>query len=419
MTPPTWAQMVRVFGRIGVLSFGGPAAQIALMQSELIDRRGWLDQATFLRALSLCMMLPGPEAMQLATYAGWRLRGIPGGILAGALFVLPGAAVIAVLVALYAQWGDMPAIRAAFLGIKAAVIVIVIQALRKIGAKALGSVQGVALAGCAFAAIFLIDAPFPLIVAAAACFGYAFGMPGQPGAAAPPALSATGGAIAWRTAAIWTALWLAPLFALSLGNHQLLAELGWFFARLAVVTFGGAYAVLAYMTQTVALDHGWISTEQMIDALGMAETTPGPLILVTQFVAMLSGHIAGGPGLALAAGAVALWATFVPCFLWIFVAAPHLDRIAGWPRLESALQAVTAAVVGVILNLSVIFALHLLFTQVAFAGAGPWRWPVVAGFVPQAALLTGLAAVLLLWLRLGLGISLMVMAGAGLVLGMV
>jgi chromate transporter len=416
VTAPDTLALVRVFGRIGLLSFGGPAAQIAVMHRELVEERPWLDEPTFLRALSLCMLLPGPEAMQLATYAGWRLRGVPGGLIAGLLFVLPGAAVIAVLVLLYAAHGDVPLVRAAFTGIKAAVIVIVLQALLKIARKALTRGSAWVLAAAAFLAIFAFNLPFPLIIAAAALWGALSAAPREtPPAPAPPA-----GAAPWRVATLWLGLWLGPLVALSLAGPQLLADLGWFFARLAVVSFGGAYAVLTYMTQTVVQEHGWISTAQMIDALGLAETTPGPLILVTQFVAMLAGHQAGGVGLALAAGAVALWATFVPCFLWIFLAGPHLDRIAARPRLAAALEAITAAVVGVILNLSIWFALHVLFAELGRLSAGPMALPVPrwSSLDPVALGLVLLAALLMPGLRLGLVPALLLMAGAGLILGL-
>jgi len=410
--PPSYSEMIRVFGRIGLLSFGGPAAQISLMHRELVDERPWLDDQSFLRALSLCMMLPGPEAMQLATYCGWRLRGVPGGLIAGGLFVLPGAVVIAALVWLYAAFGTLPLVEAAFLGIKAAVIAIVIGALWRLAPKAFTRVDGPWLAVLAFFALYALQLPFPLIVLLAAGWGWL--RADLKAAPAPVATPPTTGL--WRTGAVWTALWLLPLIGLSVTGQTLLADLGWFFARLAVVTFGGAYAVLAYMTQTVVTDHGWLSTQQMIDALGLAETTPGPLILVTQFVAMLTGQIQGGPALALAAGAVALWATFVPCFLWIFLAGPYVEWIAARPRLTAALQAVTAAVVGVIANLSLWFALHVLFGQVGSWNLGPAQlpWPGWSSLDPVALGLTGLAAALLLGLKRGPDETLAVMALAAL-----
>ncbi len=415
---PSLSELVRVFGRIGLLSFGGPAAQISLMHQELVERRPWLDEQTFLRALSLCMLLPGPEAMQLATYAGWRLRGVPGGLIAGGLFVFPGALVIAVLVGLYAAYGDIPLVQAAFLGIKATVIVIVLQAVLNLSRKTLSGAEPGILAILAFLAIFALNLPFPLIILAAAVWGFSRKPSEQPSvsqnvdtALARPA----------RTAALWLFLWLAPLVLLTLSGQTLLSDLGWFFARLAVVTFGGAYAVLAYMTQTVVENYQWISTDQMIDALGLAETTPGPLILVTQFVAMLAGQLASGMSLALAAGVVALWATFVPCFLWIFVAAPYLDVIAQRPRLSGALRAITAAVVGVILNLSVWFGLHVLFGTIGEVEFGPISLPIpVFSTLDIAAVgLTSLAGFLIFIRKTGLAMTLGIMIGAGAILHLV
>ena len=402
MMTPSFPEMIRVFGRIGLLSFGGPAAQIALMHRELVEDRPWLDEDTYLRALSLCMLLPGPEAMQLATYAGWRLRRVSGGLLAGALFVLPGAAVIAALVGLYAAYGALPLVQAAFLGVKAAVIVIVVQALIKLMRKALTGTSAWILAVLSFVAIFAFNLPFPAIIALAAIAGAV--LIDMPTATTSGTQSKTTGANPLRTLAVWLPLWLGPLVTLSVTGPKLLAELGWFFAWLAVVTFGGAYAVLAYMTQTVVETHGWISTAQMIDALGLAETTPGPLILVTQFVAMLTGQIQGGASLALAAGAVALWATFIPCFLWIFLAAPWLEQIAARPRLGAVMKGISAAVVGVILNLSVWFALHVLFGTVTPLTDGMVRLPVPAldTLDLSALALTVIAAGLMGWRKLGM-----------------
>jgi chromate transporter len=409
----SWRDMTRIFGRIGLLSFGGPAAQIALMHRELVEERDWLDEQGFLRALSLCMLLPGPEAMQLATYAGWRLRGVAGGLLAGLLFVIPGAIIIAVLVGLYATYGQVELVQAAFLGIKAAVIVIVLQALLKVSKRALVERSAWVVAGLAFIAIFAFNLPFPLIIAVAALWGFLTSK-----GVANPAPATKTNSTPIRTTVIWLALWLTPLVVLTISGQTLLADIGWFFAKLAVVTFGGAYSVLAYMTQTVVDDFHWISAGQMIDALGLAETTPGPLILVTQFVAMLTGQLASGAQMALAAGAVALWATFMPCFLWIFLAGPYLDQIAAQPRLSAALQAITAAVVGVILNLSVWFAMHVLFdrvTQFQF-GALSMPAPIWSSVNIMAFGLTLIAGALMLGLKRGMAETLAVLAfiGAGL-----
>ncbi len=414
---PDYSELIRVFGRIGLLSFGGPAAQISLMHQELVERRPWLDEQSYLRALSLCMLLPGPEAMQLATYAGWRLRGVLGGLIAGGLFVIPGAIIIAVLVGLYVAFGELQVVQAGFLGIKATVIVIVLQALRNLSRKALSDAEHRILALLGFLAIFALNLPFPLIIFAAALWGFATFKGQHPSTPAPAAPTMSRPI---RTAVIWLTLWLGPLAVLTLTGQQLLSDLGWFFARLAVVTFGGAYAVLAYMTQTVVDTYQWISTDQMIDALGLAETTPGPLILVTQFVAMLTGQLSGGASMAIAAGAVALWATFVPCFLWIFLAAPFLDQLAARPRLSAALHGITAAVVGVILNLSLWFALNVLFEQVPEKTLGPVSIPVPdTSTLDVAALILTLAAgVLIFRLKIGMVPTLGLMACAGILLNL-
>ncbi|WP_430449206.1 chromate efflux transporter [Rhodophyticola sp.] len=399
---PDLPDLTRIFGRIGLLSFGGPAAQIALMHKELVEDRPWLSERQFLNALSFCMLLPGPEAMQLATYAGWRIAGVPGGLIAGLLFVLPGAAVILVLAMLYAAFGQVPLVEAMFLGIKATVIIIVIQALLKVSRKALTSGLAYGLAASAFVGIFFLQIPFPFIILAAALIGTVF-MAGDAPQTAPPPPVKTGRTV--RTVAIWLVIWLAPLAALWLAApDSVLTQLGLFFSKLAVVTFGGAYAVLAYMVQEVVGDFGWLTTGQMMDALGLAETTPGPLILVTEFVGFLAGAQAGGTGYGIAAAAVTLWMTFAPCFLWIFAGAPYIEWISHQPRLTGALNAITAAVVGVILNLSIWFALNVFFAEVTRESLGPLQiWMPDPGSVSASALgLAGLAAVLLLWLKLDL-----------------
>ncbi len=352
---PLW----RVFGRIGLLSFGGPAAQIALMHRELVDTRRWLSEAEFLRALSFCMLLPGPEAMQLATYAGWRLDGVRGGLLAGGLFVLPGAALILALAAGYAAFGHVPLVSALFLGVKAAVVVIVIEALLRVSYRALTSRAARLVAFASFAAIFLFGLPFPLIVISAGVVGAA----ALPRSAAEPRALPGNPRLA-TTLAIGLGLWWAPVVLVATLGQDFLTGIGLFFSKLAVVTFGGAYAVLTYMTQTVVQDYGWLTTAQMMDALGLAETTPGPLILVTEFVAYLAGAGAGSPLLALAAAGLTLWVTFVPCFLWVFAFAPYIEWIAGRPRIGAALAGVSAAVVGVIATLALWFALHVVFASV-------------------------------------------------------
>ncbi len=396
MSTPSWSNMARVFGRIGLLSFGGPAAQIALMHRELVETRYWLSEQSYLRALSLCMLLPGPEAMQLATYAGWRLRGTWGGLLAGLLFVIPGAIVIALLALLYANFGQLPLVQAAFLGIKAAVIVVVFQALRKVAGKALIGAQGYVIALLSFLALFVLGLPFPLIIIVAGLWGVL-----RAGDRAPQETPEPQNAAPLRTIALWGALWAVPLVALWALDADFLLQLGLFFSKLAVVTFGGAYAVLGYMTQTVVSDFGWITTEQMIDALGLAETTPGPLILVTQFVALLAGFAQSGIGGAIAAGVLALWVTFTPCFLWIFLAGPYLEKISVQPRLSAGLTAITAAAVGVIANLTLWFAIHVLFTVVPEPRVLALPLPDWTSFDPIAAGLAALAAVMMLYFKIG------------------
>mgnify|MGYP001796512955 CR=1 FL=1 len=406
--------LIQVFGRIGLLSFGGPAAQIALMHDILVTKEKWLTEDQFLRALSLCMLLPGPEAMQLCTYAGWRLRGVTGGIIAGGLFVLPGALVIFGLAFLYLHFGNLPAVQAAFLGIKAAVIVVVIQALLRLGRKALSGPSAWALAGLAFVSLFVFGVPFPVIIIASALFG-ALTYRDQ-ATSVPETIQ-----MSWplRTIAVWGGLWTLPFVILLALEQDFLLQIATFFSKLAVVTFGGAYAVLAYMTQQVVQDFGWITTGEMIDALGLAGASPGPLLLVTLFVAILAGHGQGAVPGALLAGGIALWVTFVPCFLWIFVAGPFLDQLAARPRLSSSLEAITAAVVGVILNLSVWFALHVLFFEVGSHGTLSLPIPDVFSVDAAALLLTIGAAVLLLGFKLVLPLTLAVMAASGLALQMV
>lgn len=401
-------EMVQIFGRIGCLSFGGPAAQIALMQKELVDDRPLLSQADFLKALSFCMMLPGPEAMQLATYAGWKLNGLRGGLIAGGLFVLPGALLIGVLAFAYASFGALPLVQAAFLGIKAAVIIIVVQAIIKLLGRALGRRDHRIVAALAFAALFLFNLPFPVVIVLAATFG----------AWTCSDHSSVKTALPWRQsiapAVVGGCLWVAPLLLAWIAGATFLLAIGLFFSKLALVTFGGAYAVLAYMTQAVVTDYGWLTTPQMIDALGLAETTPGPLILVTQFVGLLAGTAKGGWALGFLAGLMTLWVTFVPCFIWIFAGAPLIDWLDGYPRIRAGLAAITAAVVGVIVNLSLWFAAHVMFKDVAVSsGMVSILAPVWSSFNIAAALLTLLACALLLWRKWGIIRTLAVMAAVG------
>lgn len=418
MTVPL-SDIFRVFLRIGVLSFGGPAAQIALMHRILVDENQWLTEKQYLNALSFCMLLPGPEAMQLATYAGWRLHGILGGLVAGLLFVLPGAMVIFALATLYVSFGNLPLMDTLFLGVQAVATVIVIEALLKLSRRALIGPAHWTMAGLAFVAIFFLDLPFPAIVLAAGLYG-AFALVTAEHAE-PTADVAVSGSRTFATILIGLAVWGLPLFLLDalLGN-TILTSIGLFFSKLAVVTFGGAYAVLAYMAQDVVVDFGWLTATEMMDGLGLAETTPGPLILVTQFVGFLAAFGEGGYALAIAGGLVTLWVTFVPCFLWIFAGAPYIDRFSAQPRLNAALKAITAAVVGVILNLSLWFALHVVFGTVTETRIGVLRlwWPDAATLSWQALVLIALSAGLLLKMRLGIGWALLISAGAALLLGL-
>lgn len=401
--PPEFREALKTWGLIGVTSFGGPAGQIAMMHKVLVDEKRWLDEKSYLIALNFCTLLPGPEAMQLATYAGWRLHGVKGGLAAGLLFVLPGALIILALSALYASYGSLPLVAAVFTGIKAAVLAIVVEALLRIARRSLKDSAEWGIAALAFFAIYFLKVPFPIIVLAAGLFGVWRGH-GQSVPSAAPAAQAPAIALAatLRTVVIWLAVWIVPLAAVATayGFDHVLSKLAWFFSKLAVVTFGGAYAVLAYMAQDAVAQYGWLTTGEMLDGLGLAETTPGPLILVTEFVGYLAAYRQGGgtPWLMGVLGAcVVLWATFAPCFLWIFAGAPYVERIAGMPRLKSALSAITAAVVGVVLNLSLWFALHVVFRSVPDAAVGPLRfsYPDLASIDAMAAALAVFAAVAL------------------------
>jgi chromate transporter len=408
------AELARIFGRIGLLSFGGPAAQIALIHQELVEKRDWLTEAQFLRALSFCMLLPGPEAMQLATYAGWKKGGIVGGLIGGGLFILPGAFVITLLALTYGAYGNLPVVQALFLGVKATVVIIVIAALLKIAKRALIKPSHKWLAVAAFVALFFFALPFPLVVLVAALIG-ATGQSTDEANMPLPSGSLRNSAIILGSGCV---LWAAPILAIAQSGNSFLMEVAVFFSTLAVVTFGGAYAVLAYVTQEVVVTFGWLSTAQMMDALGLAETTPGPLILVTQFVGMIAGLAEGGVAMALTAGVLTLWVTFVPCFIWIFAGAPLIDWLDGRPRLRGALAAITAAVVGVIANLSLWFALHVFFGSVDPLNWGPVQTirPQLSSLQPLAALLAAVAAILLLWRKWSLTPVLLVCAALSLLL---
>jgi chromate transporter len=419
---PTFAELVRVSFRIGCLSFGGPAGQIALMHRMLVDERKWIDEKSYLNALNFCMLLPGPEAMQLATYVGWRLHGVAGGLVSGLLFVLPGAVVMLALSALYAAFGTVPIATALLTGVKAAVLAIVIEALVRIARRGLKTTFDQGLAAIAFVAIFFFAVPFPIIVIAAALIGFLRGR-GDPPQGAPAQSVAPMDTV--RTVGLWLAIWVLPLLAIAglFGSGHVLSQIAWFFSKLAMVTFGGAYAVLAYMAQDVVKFYGWLAPGEMVDGLGLAETTPGPLILVTQFVGFLAAFRSGGGSGASAwimgslGALVTLWATFAPCFLWIFAGAPYVELINRQPALKSALAAVTAAVVGVVLNLTVWFALNVLFRSVNERWVGPLHLhvPDLSTLEPVALALAALAFVLIMVRHVGIITTLCVCGGLSIV----
>jgi chromate transporter len=378
--PPTFREALRFWLKLGFISFGGPAGQIAIMQTELVDRKKWIDQEHFLHALNYCMLLPGPEAQQLAIYCGWLLHRARGGLAAGILFVLPSAVILWVLSLIYVSYGALPWIAAIFYGLKPAVIAIVAAAMLRIGKKSLKTPMHWAVSAVAFGMIFFLHAPFPAIVFGAGVLGF-FGGNFFGWSKPSPALHEASAiakpadklASTWlyslRVVAVGGLLWFAPVVAVGLwqGWNSALAREGFFFSKAAMVTIGGAYAVLPYVAQQAVVKFAWLGAPQMLDGLGLAETTPGPLIMVLQFVGFLGGwnHPGTLPPLVAATLGAALttWVTFVPCFIWIFLGAPHIERMRRHPRLNAALTAVTAAVVGVILNLAVWFAGHVIFPK--------------------------------------------------------
>lgn len=429
---PDFPELVRVFGRIGCLSFGGPAGQIALMHRELVDERQWVDEEQYLHALNFCHLLPGPEAQQLATWIGWRLHGVKGGLTAGLLFVIPGALIILALSILYAYAANLDWFAALFLGIKAAVLAIVVQALIRIGGRALNTGFKRAVAVLAFAALFFFNLPFPFVVLGAGLVGMLVA------SQKPEWLALKTGQVAevtgprpWastiKTVAGWALIWAAPmlLILVTLGREHVLWDIGSFFSQLAIVTFGGAYAVLAYMAQEAVQGFGWLSAGEMADGLGLAETTPGPLIMVTQFVGYLAAFRAPEPFSPLLAGIIGAglttWVTFAPCFLWIFALAPWIERMENARWLKGGLATLTAAVVGVIANLTVWFALHVLFGKVDERQVGALRlyWPDLATFNWQAALLAILSALLIFRFKWNIIQTLATAALGGLLLGYV
>ena len=383
---PSFGEAFKTWFKIGCISFGGPAGQIAMMHRIVIDEKKWIDEARFLHALNFCMLLPGPEATKLATYIGWLLHGVRGGLAAGILFVLPGALFMLGLSLLYALGQGVPAIDGALFGIKAAVLVIVVEALIRIGRRALKTNVLLALAGAAFVGIFFFGIPFPVIVIGAALIGWlvARSSPAQLGLKDDAVALIAPAPDRWKQAGIASVIglvaWWAPvaLALLAFGPNHVLVSIGLFFSKLAVVSFGGAYALLAYMAQQAVETHHWMTAAEMVDGLGLAETTPGPLILVTQFVGFLAGFRDAAPfspvTMGILGAAMTTWVTFTPSMLWIFAGAPFVEQLRANKKLSGALAAITAAVVGVILNLTVWFALHVLFGNVAERHTGWLRW---------------------------------------------
>jgi chromate transporter len=416
MTAIPFSEALKVWLHIGLFSFGGPAAQIAILHRETVEERKWLSEQQFLSALNFCMLLPGPEAMQLATYTGWRLHGVKGGLAAGLLFVFPGACVVLALSLLYVTFGEQPLIAACFWGLKAAVLAIVLEALIRVSKKAIRSQLDAAIAITAFIALFCFAVPFPIVIFVAALLG--FMQPNEnalePSTAAWPSFSAT-----LSTLMIWLAIWFVPLGVLwwVLGDSHILTELAQFFSKLAVVTFGGAYAVLSYMGQDVVEAKNWLTAKEMMDGLALAETTPGPLILVGQFVAFLAVSKLGASLVTgILASVVFLWMTFVPCFMFIFVGAPYIEHIQKMPRLSRALRCITAAVAGVILNLTLWFSLNVLFGKVArLPGVfQPWM-PELSTMQWGALGISLISGVILLYYKQGIPKTLALAAGIGVI----
>jgi chromate transporter len=430
--PVTLGEAFWVWLRIAALSFGGPAGQIAVMHRILVEEKRWIGEHRFLHALNYCMLLPGPEAQQLATYIGWLMHRTRGGIVAGVLFVLPGAVSIMALSWIYALYGRVGIISALFFGLKCAVLAVVLQAVVRIGGRALKNNVMRGLATIAFVLIFFVGIPFPIIVLAAGLTGYFGGRAGMPAFQVGGGHSAAKGTIVedvdtllgeelpahanptvgqtLRQASVWLALWLTPVLVLLLllGKGSVFVQIATFFSTMSVVTFGGAYAVLAYVAQQAVGTYHWLSAPEMLDGLGMAETTPGPLIMVLQFVGFMGAYRHPGVLSPLLAGTLggllATWVTFVPCFLWIFLGAPFIERMRGNKALSGALSAITAAVVGVVLNLALWFAIHTIFRAARPIATGPFRFdmPLLSSVDPWALAIS--AAAILAMLRLKVGI---------------
>ncbi len=417
----------RVWLRVAALSFGGPAGQIAVMHRILVEEKRWISESRFLHALNYCMLLPGPEAQQLATYVGWLMHRTLGGIMAGGLFILPGIVAIMGLSWIYALYGNVGIVAALFFGLKAAVLAIVLEAVVRIGKRALRNRILIGIAAAAFAAIFFLDTPFPLVILATGLIGFFggraglahFGAGGHGGDGQDndnllgerlPAHAFPNTKRSVRVAAIWLTLWLAPVLALLLilGRGDVFSQIAVFFSKMAMVTFGGAYAVLAYVAQQAVETYGWLRPGEMLDGLGMAETTPGPLIMVLQFVGFMAAFREAGAFHPLLAGTLggllATWVTFAPCFLWIFLGAPYIEILRGNRALSGALTAITAAVVGVILNLAIWFGIHTIFGEARPVDWGPFSFdmPVWRSVDPWALLLSGAAIVAMFRYKAGM-----------------
>ena len=418
----SFREALKAWARVAALSFGGPAAQIAVIHRVAVDEKKWIEESAFVRALSFCMLLPGPEAQQLATYVGWKLHGLRGGMAAGLIFVLPGFVAMLALSILYVTASDVAFVAALFYGLKPAVLPVVLEAVARLKRRAAGGVLGTAIAAAAFVAIFAFGIPFPVIVAGGALAGWLALRELKPATPSTP-IARSEVMSTLKTAIAWIAIWLLPVGALllTLGPDHVFTRQAQFFSRVAVVTFGGAYAVLAYVAQQAVEVFNWLSPPEMLDGLGLAETTPGPLIMVVQFVAFLgaSRNAAGlNPIVAgIIGSAITVWVTFAPSLMFIFVGAPWVERITGNQRLAAALSGVTAAVVGVVLNLGIWFAIHTLFTDVSNRSFGPVTVPVpyLSSFSPVVAAIALLAGFALFRLKLGL---LWVLAG-GAALGVV
>lgn len=436
----SFREALKVWIEVAATSFGGPAGQIAVMHRLLVEEKRWVSEDRFLHAMNYCMLLPGPEAQQLATYVGWLLHRVRGGLVAGGLFILPGFVSILALSMLYAGFQDTAFVQALFYGLKPAVLAVVVEAVIRIGRRALRNRLMVALAAAAFILMFFFDLPFPFVILGSAVVGL-WGGRWRPELFLPAASPKASGTVeqsfatdamavqvrpSWaaslRTATAWLLLWLAPLAVMLglLGPSDVFVQLGVFFSKASTVTFGGAYAVLAYVAQQAVDTYGWLRPGEMLDGLGMAETTPGPLIQVVQFVGFMGAFreaVGLHPMLAGVLGSVLItWVTFVPCFLWIFVGAPYIEYLRGKKALSAALSAITASVVGVILNLAVWFALHTLFAEVRETGWYGVRLflPVWQSVDPAAAAIAALASVALFRLRWGMIRTLAVSTALGL-----